>query len=106
MKKPLIILRDRKYTPKNYESLVDYWRDHLKTDSDAKFEKKFTLHIDEIAPQVSWGTNPGMTCDVTESIPSPDEFSKGDSNQKKGAEKALEYMDLKPGTPIDRYQNR
>jgi len=53
-----------------------------------------------IAPQVSWGTNPGMTCDVTESIPSPDEFSKGDPNQKKSAEKALEYMDLEPGTPI------
>jgi 3-isopropylmalate/(R)-2-methylmalate dehydratase large subunit len=58
------------------------------------------LHIDNIAPQVSWGTNPGMTCDVTESIPFPEDFSKGDQNQKKGAEKALEYMALKPGTPI------
>ena len=93
-------LRDRQYTPKNYESLVDSWRENLKTDSDAKFEKQFTLHIDNIAPQVSWGTNPGMTCDVTESVPEPDDFSKGDSNQKKGAEKALEYMNLKPGTPI------
>jgi len=93
-------LRGREYTPKNYESLVDYWKEHLKTDSDAKFEKQFTLNIDNIAPQVSWGTNPGMTCDVTESIPFPDEFSKGDPNQKKGAEKALEYMDLEPGTPI------
>ena len=93
-------LRGRQYTPKNYESLVDSWRENLKTDNDTKFEKQFTLHIDDIAPQVSWGTNPGMTCDVTESIPSPDEFSKGESNQKKGAEKALDYMDLKPGTPI------
>jgi 3-isopropylmalate/(R)-2-methylmalate dehydratase large subunit len=93
-------LRGRQYTPKNYESLVDNWKEHLKTDSDAKFEKQFTLNINNIAPQVSWGTNPGMTCDVTESIPSPDEFSKGDPNQKKGAEKALEYMDLEPGTPI------
>jgi len=93
-------LRGKQYTPKNYESLVDYWKEHLKTDSDAKFEKQFTLNIDDIAPQVSWGTNPGMTCDVTESIPFPDEFSKGDLNQKKGAEKALEYMDLEPGTPI------
>jgi len=93
-------LRDREYTPKNYESLVDSWRGELKTDADAKFEKKFILHIDDIVPQVSWGTNPGMTCDVTESIPSPDEFSKGDLNQKKGAQKALDYMDLKPGTPI------
>jgi len=94
-------LRSREYTPKNYESLVDFWRDNLKTDIDAKFEKQFTLHIDDIAPQVSWGTNPGMTCDVTESVPSPDEFSKGDSNQKKGAEKALDYMDLKPGMAIE-----
>lgn len=93
-------LRGREYTPKNYESLVDNWKEHLKTDSDAKFEKQFTLNINDIAPQVSWGTNPGMTCDVTESIPSPDEFSKGDANQKKGAEKALDYMDLKPGIPI------
>lgn len=94
-------LRGREYTPKNYETLVDSWRDHLKTDNDAKFEKQFTLHIDDIAPQVSWGTNPGMTCDVTELIPSPDEFSKGDLNQKKGAEKALDYMALEPGTAIE-----
>ena len=97
-------LRDREYTPKNYESLVDSWKDNLKTDSDAKFDKEFTLHIDDIAPQVSWGTNPGMTCNVTDSIPSPDEFSNGDSNQKRGAEKALEYMDLKPGTLIEDIQ--
>ena len=93
-------LRGRQYTPKNYESLVDSWKENLKTDNDAKFEKQFTLYIDDIAPQVSWGTNPGMTCDITESIPSPDEFSKGDPNQKKGAEKALDYMDLKSGTPM------
>ena len=94
-------LRDREYTPKNYESLVDSWKDNLKTDGDAKFDKEFTLHIDDIAPQVSWGTNPGMTCNVTDSIPSPHEFSNGDSNQKIGAEKALEYMALKPGTLIE-----
>ena len=94
-------LRGRQYTPKNYESLVDYWRENLKSDDDATFEKQFILDIDDIAPQVSWGTNPGMTCDVTETVPTPDEFSNGDSNQKKGAEKALDYMDLKPGTPIE-----
>lgn len=93
-------LRDRQYTPKNYDSLVGYWKENLKTDSDAKFKKQFTLQIDDIAPQVSWGTNPGMTCDVTDSVPSPDDFAKGDINQKKGAEKALDYMDLKSGTPI------
>ncbi len=93
-------LRDRQFTPKNYDSLVKYWRDNLKTDSGAKFERQFTLQIDDIAPQVSWGTNPGMTCDVTDSVPSPDDFAKGDENQKRGAQKALDYMDLRPGTPI------
>ena len=93
-------LRGRKYTPKNYEQLVEYWTENLKTDSDAKFEKSYTLHIDDISPQVSWGTNPGMTCDVTECIPTPEEFSKGNPNQRKGAENALQYMNLKAGTPI------
>jgi 3-isopropylmalate/(R)-2-methylmalate dehydratase large subunit len=93
-------LRNREFTPKNYESLVTYWKDTLKTDSDSKFEKQFILNANEIAPQVSWGTNPGMTCDVTENIPTPEEFSKGDINQKKGAERALEYMDLESGIPI------
>ena len=93
-------LRNRKYTPKNYESLVDYWRENLVTDSDAKFETSYTLHVETIAPQVSWGTNPGMTCDVTDIVPYPDDYSNGDVNQKKSAQKALEYMGLKPGTPI------
>lgn len=94
-------LRNREYTPKNYESLVNFWKENLKTDNDAVFDKHYTLDIENIAPQVSWGTNPGMTCDVTESIPTPDEFSNGDTNQKKNAEKALEYMNLKPGTRIE-----
>jgi len=94
-------LRGREYTPKNYELLVDSWKDTLKTDSDATFDKQFILDINDIAPQVSWGTNPGMTCDVNESIPSPDDFSNGDANQKKGAEKALEYMALESGTMIE-----
>ena len=93
-------LRNRKYTPSNFEDLVEHWKENLKTDTDAKFEKSYTLFVDNIAPQVSWGTNPGMTCDITENIPSPEEFSHGNPNQKKAAEKALEYMQLKPGTPI------
>jgi len=97
-------LRGRQYTPENYEELVDDWKENLKTDSNANFAKSFTLNIDEIIPQVSWGTNPGMTCDVTAMIPFPEEYSKGDSSQQLGAEQALEYMDLKPGTPITEIQ--
>lgn len=93
-------LRGRKYTPKNYDELVEYWRENLKTDANAKFAKTFTINVSNIAPQVSWGTNPGMTCDVSESVPSPEEYAKGDENLKKSAQKALQYMDLKSGTPI------
>jgi 3-isopropylmalate/(R)-2-methylmalate dehydratase large subunit len=97
-------LRGRQYTPKNYDDLVDFWKENLKTDSNANFDKSFTLHIDNIVPQVSWGTNPGMTCDVTAKVPFPEEYAKGDSSQQQGAQKALEYMDLKPGTPITEIQ--
>ncbi|MCZ6584328.1 MAG: 3-isopropylmalate dehydratase large subunit [Thaumarchaeota archaeon] len=93
-------LRGKKFTPKNYEELVEQWRENLKTDPNAKFDKRFTINVQEIAPQVSWGTNPSMVSDVTEEIPSPEEFAKGDLSQQKGAIKALEYMDLKPGTSI------
>lgn len=93
-------LRGRKYTPKNYEALVKVWKNELKSDFDAKFEKIFTLHVDKIEPQVSWGTNPGMTSNVTDTIPFPEDYAKGDEGQKKGAEQALKYMDLKPGMPI------
>jgi len=93
-------LRGKKYTPKNYEDLVGIWKEELKSDPNAKFEKIFTLHIDDIAPQVSWGTNPGMTVNVTDTIPHPEDYAQGDESQKKSAEQALKYMGLKPGTLI------
>ena len=93
-------LKGRRYTPKNYDELVDNWKENLKTDSTAKFDKNFSLQIDSLAPQVSWGTNPAMTNDVTETIPYPEEYANGDPNEKKAAESALQYMNLKPGTLI------
>ncbi len=92
-------LRGKKYTPKNYEELVDDWQENLKTDSNAKFDNSFTLDAKNLAPQVSWGTNPSMVSDITEKIPFPEEFTKN-SSQQRGVEKALQYMDLKPGIPI------
>jgi len=92
-------LRGKKFTPKNYEDLVQEWRETLVTDSNAKFEKSFTINASDIAPQVSWGTNPAMVSDISEKIPFPEEFAKEPSAQK-GVEKALQYMNLKPGTPI------
>ena len=93
-------LRGRKYTPKNYDDLVEKWKQALKTDIGAKFDKSFVIDAEQIVPQVSWGTNPAMTADVTESIPEPSEFAKGDSSQEIAAKNALQYMDLKPGIPI------
>jgi 3-isopropylmalate/(R)-2-methylmalate dehydratase large subunit len=92
-------LRGKKFTPKNYDDLVEEWRETLVTDSNAKFEKSFTINASDIEPQVSWGTNPSMVSDISEKIPFPEEFAK-DSSEQKGAEKALQYMNLKPGTPI------
>jgi 3-isopropylmalate/(R)-2-methylmalate dehydratase large subunit len=100
-------LRGKKYTPENYDECVNHWREDLKTDSGAKFDKSFTFSAENIAPQVSWGTNPAMTVDVTDIVPFPSEYGKGDPEEQKGAEKALQYMGLQPGTlivdiPIDR----
>lgn len=93
-------LRDRQFTPDNYEELVGVWRDELRTDPDADFARSFLMDADSIAPQVSWGTSPAMTCDVTDIVPEPGEFARGDQAQKQAAERALKYMDLEPGTAV------
>jgi 3-isopropylmalate/(R)-2-methylmalate dehydratase large subunit len=71
--------------------LPDEWR-ALKTDDDATFDREMVLDAAAISPMVTWGTNPGMVVQVTESVPQP--ASDGD-------ERALDYMDLRPGTPIE-----
>ena len=99
-KKTFDYLRGRIYAPENYDKLVEYWEENLKTDSNAGFDKSFTLRVDDIAPQVSWGTNPAMTVDVTGKVPFPDEYAKGNIEEEKAATKALQYMGLKPGTLV------
>ncbi|MBA3749499.1 MAG: 3-isopropylmalate dehydratase large subunit [Nitrosopumilus sp.] len=94
-------LRERKFSPKNesFEKLLDYWRG-LRPDTSAKYDKSFVLDVDNLVPQVTWGTNPAMTIDVTSTIPNPDEYAKGNEEEKKSAIRALEYMNLTPGLPI------
>src|SRR5260370_23007410 len=63
------------------------------------------LHAEQIAPQVTWGTNPGMVTSVTARVPDPHDFK--DLNDQKATESALKYMGLKSGTlivdiPVDR----
>ena len=93
-------IRKRRYTPPDIEDMIDRWQDTLYSDSTAKFSKSYVMQADRVVPQVTWGTNPGMTCDVTDRVPYPAEYSRGDSNLERGARRALQYMDLEPGTPI------
>jgi len=91
----------KRYAPKGdgFDRAVAYWKS-LATDPNARFDKSVEFSISSLAPQVSWGTNPGMVVDVTGKVPDPDEYSKGNDNERKAAVRALEYMSLEPGTPI------
>ncbi len=92
-------LKDKPRSPKgaNWDEAVERWKG-LRTDDGAQFDKSVELNASDIAPQVSWGTNPGMIADVTGAVPFTEEFD--DPVERKSAERALEYMGLKPGTPI------
>lgn len=89
---------DRRYAPKGaaLDQAIEDWKS-LRTDDDAAFDKHLVIHADELAPQVTWGTNPGMTVDVTGRIPRPEDVP---FVSKQDAERSLEYMGLVPGTPI------
>jgi 3-isopropylmalate/(R)-2-methylmalate dehydratase large subunit len=73
---------------------LDEWRE-LRTDAGAAFDAEVGIDASEISPQVTWGTTPGMVTDVTASVPEP---------AGEGDERALEYMDLRPGTPMQEIQ--
>jgi 3-isopropylmalate/(R)-2-methylmalate dehydratase large subunit len=92
-------LEGRPFVPrgKAFQEAVERWR-QLKSDDGAKFDTTVELQAEQIAPQVTWGTNPGMVTSVTGRVPEPGTFK--DPNDQKATESALKYMDLKPGTPI------
>ena len=99
-----ITREDRPFAPKGeaLDKALEYWRS-LPSDADAVFERKLTIDAAAIAPQVTWGTNPGMVIDIDQPVPAPDTaagYSRSD------VENALAYMDLAPGTlmtdvPVD-----
>jgi len=93
-------LEGRPFVPrgKEYQAAVDYWKT-LATDAGANYDREVVLNAPQIAPQVTWGTNPGMVTDVTGRVPDPHSFS--DPVDQKAAEAALRYMGLEPGTPIE-----
>ncbi|HEX6412408.1 MAG TPA: 3-isopropylmalate dehydratase large subunit [Burkholderiales bacterium] len=92
-------LKGRRFAPQGaeWERAVAYWRT-LKSDPDAKFEREVTLDAREIRPHVTWGTSPEMVVPVDDAVPDPDK--EKDSVRREGMERALQYMGLKPRTPI------
>lgn len=89
-------LEGLEFSPKgdDWDQAVAYWKT-LNSDDDAKFDAIVTLKGEEIEPQLTWGTNPGQVIAINEPVPAPEDFS--DPVEKASAEKALKYIDLKPG---------
>jgi 3-isopropylmalate/(R)-2-methylmalate dehydratase large subunit len=83
---------------KDFREAVEYWKS-LATDEGARYDSTVTLQAEDLAPMVTWGTNPGMVTQVTSRVPEPSSFQN--PVDRKAAESALLYMDLKPGTPIE-----
>jgi 3-isopropylmalate/(R)-2-methylmalate dehydratase large subunit len=71
----------------------------LRSDQGASFDSDVVIDASAISPQVTWGTNPGMVRAVTDSVPAPDEFDS--PADRESTERALAYMALEPGTPIE-----
>ncbi|MCS6997602.1 MAG: 3-isopropylmalate dehydratase large subunit, partial [Casimicrobiaceae bacterium] len=92
-------LRGRPFAPTgaDWDAAVAYWRT-LVSDPDARFDREVTLDARAIAPQVTWGTSPEMVVSVEDRVPDPD--SEKDPVRREGMARALAYMGLAPGTPI------
>ncbi|GHO46560.1 3-isopropylmalate dehydratase large subunit [Ktedonospora formicarum] len=89
-------LQGRPFAPKDeaWEKAVAYWQ-MLKTDDGASYDKQYNLTTEGMIPQVTWGTTPAMVSPVTGIVPEPEDFS-----DPAIARRALEYMGLKSGTPM------
>ncbi|MBI4171442.1 MAG: 3-isopropylmalate dehydratase large subunit, partial [Actinobacteria bacterium] len=80
-----------------WERALDRWR-ALPSDPDAVYDSEVEIDVASLAPQVTWGTNPGMVVPVTGRVPDPADCA--DPDDRAAAERALAYMGLRPGTPI------
>ena len=80
-----------------WEQALDEWR-LLPSDGDAVFDREVVIDVRQLAPQVTWGTNPGMVAPVDGRVPDPADLV--DPDDRATAERALAYMALEPGTPI------
>ncbi|NUP30913.1 MAG: 3-isopropylmalate dehydratase large subunit [Streptomycetaceae bacterium] len=92
-------LQGRDHAPQgaDWDAAVEYWTS-LKTDDDAEFDHEVVIDAADLAPFVTWGTNPGQGAPLSASVPQPDSFA--DPSERQAAEKALEYMGLTAGQPL------
>ncbi|MBS0275227.1 MAG: 3-isopropylmalate dehydratase large subunit [Proteobacteria bacterium] len=92
-------VRSKPRAPKGeqLEQAIAYWKT-LHSDVDAVFDEEIALNAADIAPMVTWGTSPEQGLPITGHIPDPAKIA--DTNQRAGVERALSYMDLKPGTAL------
>ncbi|WP_109396920.1 3-isopropylmalate dehydratase large subunit [Proteus faecis] len=92
-------LKGRQFAPKgqSWDEAVAYWRT-LKSDNDATFDATVTINAAEIAPQVTWGTNPGQVIAIDQIVPLLNSFN--DPVERASAEKALAYMGLNEGVNL------
>ena len=91
-------LRGKEHVPSDFDAAVERWR-KLPSDPGASYDRTEIYDAANIAPQVTWGTNPGQVTSVCANVPIPAEIE--DATDRKSAELALEYMDLKAGQPIE-----
>ena len=89
--------REHAPTGQDWDDAVAYWRT-LPSDADAVFDAEVFLDASTLSPYVTWGTNPGQGLPLSASVPSPDDAL--DEVERGAIERALEYMDLVPRTPL------
>ena len=90
-------IRGRPGTPEDFDGAVEAWS-RLPTHEGASFDNEIEVDAAAISPMVTWGTTPGMVAQVTDQVPDPGAMDS--PADREAAERALAYMDLKPGTPI------
>jgi 3-isopropylmalate/(R)-2-methylmalate dehydratase large subunit len=81
-----------------WDRALTHWRT-LQTDEGAIFDAEVVLDVSALAPQVTWGTSPQWVTDIVGRVPDPESAATADDRQ--AMLRALEYMDLRPGTPIE-----
>ena len=90
-------LQGRPFAPTDWDAAVERWRE-LRSDPDAEFDRVVEVDLAALEPQVTWGTNPGMVVPIGGVVPDPDDFDNPDD--RAAAERALQYMGLEAGTPM------